>query len=107
LETASLRSPLVRQAIEAINQGQLDDFMALFAQDATVVDVSTYTGLQQIRDWAQRETFGVQVRFQLESEKNKEGTIIAGQVQSAGGYNGPGTFAFTLHDGAIQRLVIS
>ncbi|GHO63279.1 hypothetical protein KSC_021710 [Ktedonobacter sp. SOSP1-52] len=107
METASLRSPLVRRAIEAINQGKLDDFMALFAPDATLVDVSTYTGFQQIRDWAQRETFGVHVRFQPESEKNAEGTIIAGHVQSVGGYNGPGTFAFTLRDGAIQSLDIS
>src|SRR5689334_19107689 len=96
MDTASLRSPLVRRAIEAINQGNLDDFMALFAHDATLVDVSTYVGLQKIRDWAQRETFGVSVRFELEREKDAEGTIVEGHVRSHGGYNGPATFSFFL-----------
>lgn len=103
---ASLRSPLVRRAIEAINQGNLDDFMALFAPDATVVDVSTYSGHEAIRDWAQRETFHVQVRFHVAREKNEEGTIVEGNVQSVGGYSGPATFSFTLDGDRIQRLVI-
>lgn len=106
MDTASLRSPLVRRTIEAINQGKLDDFMALFAPDATIVDVSTYRGHHEIRAWAQRETFGVHVRFQLKREKNAEGTIIEGHVQSVGGYNGPATFSFTLRGNTIERLVI-
>jgi len=73
MNEATLRSPLVRRAIEAINQGHLDDFLALFAPDATVVDVSTYSGHEAIRAWAQRETFNVQVRFQAVREKNEEG----------------------------------
>lgn len=38
MKVASLHSPLVRQAIETINQGWLEDFLALFAPDATAVD---------------------------------------------------------------------
>jgi hypothetical protein len=106
MNRASMRSPLVRRAIEAINQGNLDDFMALFAPDATVVDVSTYSGLEAIRAWAQRETFNVQVRFHVVREKNEEGTIVEGNVQSVGGYSGPATFSFTLDGDRIQRLVI-
>jgi hypothetical protein len=44
MNTASLRSPMVRRAIEAINTGNFDEFMALFTPDATVVDESTYVG---------------------------------------------------------------
>jgi hypothetical protein len=106
MNRASMRSPLVRRAIEAINQGNLDDFMALFAPDATVVDVSTYSGHEAIRAWAQRETFNVQVRFHVAREKNEEGTIVEGNVQSVGGYSGPATFSFTLDGDRIQRLVI-
>ena len=40
MNEAPSRSPLVRRAIEAINQGNLNDFMASFARGATVVDVS-------------------------------------------------------------------
>jgi len=84
MNEASLRSPLVRRAIEAINQGNLNDFMSLFARDATVVDVSTYSGHEAIRAWAQRETFNVKVRFQVAREKNDEGTSVEGNVQSVG-----------------------
>ena len=101
-----MRSPLVRRAVEAINEGKLDDFMALFAPDATIVDVSTYSGHEAIRAWAQRETFNVGVRFHVAREKNEEGTIVEGNVQSVGGYSGTATFSFTLHDNRIQRLVI-
>ncbi len=106
MNTASMRSPLVRRAIEAINQGNLDDFMALFGPSAIVVDVSTYSGHEAIRAWAQRETFSVQVRFHVAREKNEEGTIVEGNVQSIGGYSGPATFSFTLDGDRIQRLVI-
>jgi hypothetical protein len=102
----SMRSPLVRRAIEAINQGNLADSMALFPPDATVVDVSTYSGHEAIRAWAQRETFNVQVRFYVAREKNEEGTIVEGNVQSVGGYSRPATFSFTLDGDRIQRLVI-
>lgn len=44
-----------------INEGRLDDFMALFERDATVVDGATYQGLEAARAWAERETFGVQM----------------------------------------------
>ncbi len=106
MNEASPRSPLVRRAIEAINQGNLDDFMAFFAPDATVVDVSTYRGHEAIRAWAQRETFNVQVHFQVAREKNEEGTIVEGNVQSVGGYSGPATFSFTVDGDRVQRLVI-
>jgi len=106
MNEASLRSPLVRCAIEAINQGHLDDFLALFAPDATVVDVSSCSGQEAIRAWARRETFNVQVRFQVVREKNEEGTIVEGNVQSVGGYSGPATFSFTVDGDRIQQLVI-
>jgi hypothetical protein len=44
MKVASLHSPLVRRTIESINEGRLDDFMALFARDATVVDGPKYRG---------------------------------------------------------------
>ena len=106
MKEASLRSPLVRRAIEAINQGDLDGFLALFAPDATVVDEATYRGREAIRAWAQRETFHVQVHFHVEREKNEEGTIVEGSVQSVGGYSGPATFSFVVDGDHIQRLVI-
>lgn len=42
MKVTSLHSPLVRRVIETINEGRLDDFLALFAREATVVDGATY-----------------------------------------------------------------
>lgn len=106
MNTASLRSPLVRRAVEAINQGNLDDFLALFAPGATVVDVYTYVGHEAIAAWAQRETFGVHVRFHVTHERNETGTIVEGNVESKGGYSGPATFYFAIDGERIERLVI-
>lgn len=106
MNVASLHSPLVRRAIETINEGRLDDFLALFARDATVVDGATYHGAEAIRAWAQRETFGVQMRIDVVQEKNTEGTAVEVNATSTGGYSGPGTFFFTMRGGLIERFVI-
>ena len=106
MDVASLHAPLVRRTIETINEGRLDDFMALFARDATVVDGPTYRGYEAIRTWAQRETFGVQMHIDVVQEKNAEGTAVEVNVTSTGGYSGPGTFSFTIRGGVIERLVI-
>lgn len=106
MNPAFLRSQPVRRTVEAVNLGRLDDFLALFAPDAALVDVATYRGQEEIRAWAERETFGVQMRFRVEREANAEGTGIEGDVQSVGGYSGPTTWTFTLRGETIDRLVI-
>jgi hypothetical protein len=106
MNVASLHSPLVRRAIETINEGRLDDFLALFARDATVVDGATYQGSEAIRTWAQRETFGVQMHIDVVQEKNTEGTAVEVNATSTGGYSGLGTFFFTIRGGLIERFVI-
>ncbi len=106
MKVASLHSPLVRRAIETINEGQLEDFLALFAPDATVVDSATYQGPEAIRAWAQRETFGVQMHIDVLQEKNAEGTVLEVNATSTGGYSGTGTFYFTIRANLIERLEI-
>jgi len=105
MKVASLHSPLVRRTIESINGGRLDDFMALFARDATVVDGPKYRGSAAIRACAQRETFGVQI-IDVVREKNAGWTVVGVNATSTGGYSGPGTFLFTIRGGLIERLEI-
>ena len=107
MDVASLHSPLVRRVIETINEGRLDDFLALFAPFATVVDDATYQGSAAIRTWAEQETFGVQMHIDVVEEKNTEGTAVEVNATSTGGYSGPGTFFFTIQGGLIERFVIS
>ena len=105
MKVASLHSP-VRRTIETINEGRLDDFMALFARDATVADGPTYHGSKAIRAWAQRETFGVQMHIDVVQEKNADETVVEVNTTSTGGYSGPATFLFTTQGGLIERLEI-
>ena len=106
MDVASLHSPLVRRTIETINEGRLDEFLALFGRSSTVVDGEMYHGSEAIRTWAKRETFGVQMHIDVVQEKNTEGTAVEVNVTSTGGYSGPGTFFFTIRGGLIERLVI-
>lgn len=106
MNVASLRSPLVRRAIETINEGRLEDFLALFACDATVVDGAAYHGSEAMRSWAERETFGVQMHIDVVQEKNTAGSAIEVIATSTGGYAGPGTFFFTMRGDLIERLEI-
>ncbi|HUY78259.1 MAG TPA: nuclear transport factor 2 family protein [Ktedonobacterales bacterium] len=107
MNIASLQAPLVRQSIEAINDGDIDDFMALFTPDAVVVDGPVYDGAAAIRGWAARETFGVHMRLDALRELNADGTTVELQATSTGGYNGVAEFAYSLRDGLIARLEIS
>ena len=107
MNTNSLHSSIVRRTIETINEGRLDDFMKLFTPNAAVLDGPTYQGYEAIRAWAQRETFGVKMHVDVVREKDPEGMVVEIQVKSQGGYSGPGTFAFSLREDLIERLVIS
>ena len=107
METSSLHSPIVRRTIETLNAEQLEDFMALFASDATVVDGPAYQGYEAICAWTERENFGVHMHIDVVREKNTQGMIVEIQATSQGGYSGPGTFSFTLEGNLIKRLVIS
>jgi len=106
MDVRSLHSPLVRRAIQTINGGRLDEFLALFAPDATVVDGATYHGSEAIRAWAERETFGVRMPIDVVQEKNPEGMTLEIRATSTGGYSGPGTFLFTFRSGLSERFVI-
>lgn len=106
MDVASLHSPVVRQAIEALNAGRLDDFLALFTPDATVDDSAIYADPAAIRAWAQRENFNVHMHIEVVRELDASGTSLEITASSKGGYNGPGTFAFTLRGDQIARLVI-
>ncbi len=107
MNATPLHSPLIRRAVDAINMGTVDDFMALFAPDARVEDGPTYNGLTEIREWASREVFGVAMRLDVVRELNAEGTMVEVKASSNGGYNGVMALAVTVRDGLIERLVIS
>ena len=107
MNMSSLHSPIVRRMVEALNAEQVDDFMAVFASDATVVDGPAYSGYDAIRAWTERENFGVHMRIDVVREKDAQGLTVEIQAASQGGYSGPGTMSFTLQGDLIKRLVIS
>jgi hypothetical protein len=106
MDTGLLHSPLARRTIEALNNGTVDDFMALFTPDATVIDSATYHGHDEIRRWTERENYGVHMHIDVVRELNDDGTELEINARSQGGYSGPGTFTFTIQGDKIERLVI-
>ena len=106
MDVASLRSPVVRQAIEALNGGRQEDFLALFTPDAVVEDSATYADAASIRAWAERENFKAHMHISVRRELDAAGTSLEIKAASHGGYNGPGTFTFTLQGDKIAQLVI-
>jgi len=85
MDVASLHSPLVRRTIQTINEGRLDEFLALFGRFATVVDGATYHGSEAIRTWAERETFGVQMHIDVVQEKTLTPLTPAHMIEVEGG----------------------
>ena len=60
-----LPSP-IQTYLDTINQNNPAGFLACFAPDAVVRDVGhEYRGTQAIKEWSEREIFGVQVRLEF------------------------------------------
>ena len=99
---------IVTDVIAAVNDGQTDAFLDLFAADGAVDDWgSLYRGRKEIKAWSDRELIGVQAHFTLHSAE-QHGNKASMMVEVAGqGFTGPSRFAFTLTDGRIHLMQIT
>ena len=101
--------PIVRKALDAANGHDTNAFLACFAADGVVNDWgSIYRGHDEIRTWSNREFIGVGVILaDIVAAKESE-TVVAVRTQVGGaGYNGPGTFTFTVAGDLITLMHIT
>ncbi len=97
--------------VEAAQKRDFDAIGGCFTDDATVADEAhTHRGRTQIRQWqeASRQKWEYTLTVKTGTARGVDGYLIEGHLSG----NFPGgeadvTYAFTLRDGLISRLVIS
>jgi hypothetical protein len=99
---------IVTAAIAAINAGDTDTFLDLFAETGSVDDWGTiYRGRAQIKTWSDRELIGAKAHFTLKSS-TQHGHQASMMVEVGGkGFNGPSRFTFDLDGDKVRRMKIS
>jgi hypothetical protein len=97
---ANVTDPAVRALIDAINAGDSDAFFAALTPDATMSDDGRDRDLRQ---WADREIFSSQGRFEPVSQADGGRSLIVDYTNAT--YGTMRTFwRFTLRDGKISRF---
>lgn len=92
--------PAVRALVAAVNAGDREAFLAALAPEATMSDDGSERDLRQ---WIDREIFGVSGRMEVLSESNGGSALVArfrndtwGEMRTA--------WRFTVADGKISRF---
>ena len=99
---------IVDAALGAINGGNADAFLSLFAPDGEVDDWgSVYRGRAAIAAWSDRELIGVGARLTLRSARLDPDAPSMEVDAGGGGFNGPSRFTFFLEGGRIRRMRIT
>ena len=104
-----MTTPLIVAAVlDAVNSGDSDAFLDLFASDGAVDDWgSIYRGRDAIRTWSDRELIGARASFALRSAE-QQGDEASMMVEVGGnGFNGPSRFSFTLAGDRIALMRIT
>ncbi len=100
----------VRDFVERTNAGDVEGFVAAFAEDAYLNDWGReFHGRDGVRSWDRTDNIGVQSHFELLSLKPgpTPESVTATLKVSGNGYNGTGPMVFELRDGLIASLRIS
>ena len=97
----------VSTAIDAVNAGDADTFVAAFADDGVVDDFGReFRGHDAIRSWSDDELIGVNATLDVDGVSTTDAeTEVHAQV-GGDGFNGPSTFTFKTTDDAIGRMTI-
>lgn len=100
--------PPIDVLVKAINEGDTDRLLALFAPGATVDDWgSKYIGLDQIRVWNDRELIGAKGVLTVRSAERQGDRVVLVTDWRSNFFTGPGRFVFTLEDGRIRHWKIA
>ncbi|WP_425618252.1 nuclear transport factor 2 family protein [Anatilimnocola sp. NA78] len=70
-------SSLAAEYVRTVNAGDVQAFQRLFAEDAVVHDAGhTHRGLEQIKNWSEREIFAVNVSLEPTAESESAGETV-------------------------------
>ncbi len=99
----------IQAFVDATNRGDSDAFVAVFTEDAHLVDWGrSFEGRAGVRSWDGTDNIGVQAHFDLLDVQpgEAEEEYVATLRVSGNGYNGTGPMTFRLRDGLIADLRI-
>ena len=101
--------PLIAAMRDALNRGDAEGYLALFAPDAVVDDWgSRYVGLAAIRTWSQREQIDAKGHLTVTRViSDKDGVMVFDTDWRSSFFSGAGRFTVTAKGGKIVELRIS
>jgi len=104
---AELPEP-VRRAVDAVNAGDTDTFLAQFTADGWIDDNGRrFTGHDAMRGWSDRELIGAHTRFDVTgSEPAGDDAALDIEVTSDG-FNGYSRFTFAVDGDALRSMAIT
>ena len=96
------------RAVDAVNAGDTDVFLALFTADGWIDDNGrVFRGRDAMREWSDRELIGAHTRFDVTgSAAAPEGVAIDIDVTSDG-FNGYSRFVFAVQGDSLQSMTIA
>jgi hypothetical protein len=105
--TEPLSAPVAR-AIDAVNAGDTDAFLAEFASDGWIDDNGRrFVGRDEMRAWSERELIGANSRFAVTgSESTDRGVAVDIEVASDA-FTGYSRFALEVEGAALRSMTIT
>ncbi|MFD0557529.1 SnoaL-like protein [Stackebrandtia endophytica] len=100
--------PPVERLMNAVNDSDMTGFLQEFTNDGVVEDWGRrFVGLDEIRDWSDRESIGLQQTFKV-TRVHRDGDVVEAVINVGGnGFNGPSTFRFRLEGDRVKEMTIS
>jgi ketosteroid isomerase-like protein len=94
---------------QAVNAGDTDAFIALFAEDGVVDDWGRrFAGHRAILGWNAKEMIGAKGTLTYgEVLENQAGRVVLNTHWASSFFTGPGIFTFVIDDLKIRELKIS
>jgi hypothetical protein len=98
----------VAHAIDAVNDGDTDAFLAEFADDGWIDDNGRrFDGHDEMRAWSDRELIGANTTFDVTGSEDADGGVAVDIDVASDGFNGPSRFVFEVDGDALRSMTIT
>jgi SnoaL-like protein len=98
----------VARAVDAVNSGDTEAFLAAFAADGWIDDNGRrFTGHDAMRAWSDRELIGANSRFDVTGSEPIEGGVALDVEVTSDGFNGYSRFAFGVDGDTLKSMAIT
>lgn len=103
----ALPSP-VAELVAAVNRGDIETFLAFFAEDGAVDDWGRrFVGRTAIRNWSDKEFIGAHGRMSVSKVEQHGNEIAVDAAWKSSYYSGNSRFIFIVAGGQIREMRIA